>query len=52
MNDKIYDVTPEIYKASSSTSYIGKTMKDEKDILMMYNFVSDLGYKGRGDKSA
>ena len=27
-------------------------MKDEKDILMMYNIIRDLGYTGRGDKSS
>ena len=27
-------------------------MKDEEDILMMYNIIIDLGYTGRGDKSS
>ena len=43
MNENINDVTPEIYKALSSTSYTGKTMKNEDDIFMMYNIISDLG---------
>ena len=34
-NDNIHDLTPEIYKALSSTSYTGKTMKNEDDILTM-----------------
>ena len=50
--DNIYDLTPEIYKALSWTSYNGKTMKDEKDILMMSNIINDLGCTSRGDKSS
>ena len=50
--DKIYDFTPEIHKALSSTSYNGKTMKNESDILMMNNIIRDLGCTGIGDKSS
>ena len=50
MNDSVYDLTPEIYKVLSSTSYAGKTMKNENDILMMNNIIEDLGYTGIGDK--
>ena len=50
INENIYDLTPELYKASSSTSYTGKTMKIENDILTMYNIVRNLGYAGVGDK--
>ena len=39
INDKTYDFTEEIHKALSSTSYNGKTMKREKDILMLYNII-------------
>ena len=39
INDYIYDITPEIHKALSSTSYTGKTMKNEMDILMMKNII-------------
>ena len=28
--DNIYDLTPELYQALSSTSFNGKTMKDKK----------------------
>ena len=35
INGNIYDLTPEIYKTLSSTSYYGKTMKDEKDFLII-----------------
>ena len=50
INDNIYDLTPEIYKALSSTSYTGRTMKNENDALMMNNIIRDLGYTGRGDR--
>ena len=52
INDNIYDITPEIRQALSSTSYTGKTMKNEYDILMMNNIIGDLGYTGRGDKES
>ena len=50
IKDNIYDLTPEIYKALSDTGYTGKTMKNENDILMMYNIIKDLGYKGDNDR--
>ena len=49
IEDNIYDLTPEIYKTFSS--YNGKTMKDESDILEMYNIIRGLGYTGKGDKN-
>ena len=52
INDNICDITPEIHKALSSTTYTGRTMKNEGDILMMYNIVRDLGYTGRGDRQS
>ena len=50
IKDDINDLTPEIYKALSNTGYTGKTMKNENDILMMYNIIKDLGYKGDNDR--
>ena len=41
MIENIYELTPEIYKALSDTGYTGKNMKNEKDILMMNNFIRD-----------
>ena len=35
IGDNVYKLTPEIYKALTSTSYTGKTMKKDNDILMM-----------------
>ena len=50
IKDNIYDLSPEICKALSDTGYTGKTMKNENDILMMYNIIKDLGYKGDNDR--
>ena len=44
INDDKYDLTPEKNKALSSTSYTGKTMKNDNDVLMMNNIINDLGY--------
>ena len=52
IEDIIYDITPEIHKALSNTTYTGKTTKNEKDVLMMNNIVNDLGYTGIGDKKS
>ena len=52
IKDNIYDFTPEIYKALSYTGYTGENLKNENDILMLYNIVSDIGYTGIGDKSS
>ena len=50
INENIYELTPEIFKALSSTTYTGKTMKNEDDIFFIYNIIRDLGYTGRGDR--
>ena len=52
INENIYDLTPEIYKALSDTGYTGKNMKSENDILMMNNITNDLGYTGNGDRDS
>ena len=49
IKDNIYDLTPEIYKALSYTGYTGENLKNENDILMLYNIINDLGYTGIGD---
>ena len=36
--DKIYELTPEIHKATSLTSYTGKSMKNENDQRILYIF--------------
>ena len=51
-NESVYELSPEIYKALTYTSYTGYTMKDENDILMMYNIIRDLRYNGTGDRDS
>ena len=46
IKDNVYEITPEIHKALSSTGYTGKTMTSENDILMMNNILRDLNYTG------
>ena len=52
IKDNIYDLTPEIYKALSFTEYEGKNLKNDNDILMLYNIINDLGYTGIGDNKS
>ena len=52
INKNVYELTPEIYKALTYTTYTGNTMKDENDILMMYNIIRDIGYNGIGDRDS
>ena len=52
IDENVYQLTPEIYKALTYTSYSGNTMKDENDILMMYNIIRDIGYNGIGDRDS
>ena len=52
INDNVYDLFPEIYKALSYTGYTGKSMKRASNILMMNNIKIDLGYTGVGDKKS
>ena len=49
IKDNVYDLTPEIYKALSYTGYTGENLKNENDILMLYNIVRDIGHTGIGD---
>ena len=50
IKDNIYDLTPEKYKVPSNTGYTEKNLKNDNDILMMYNIINDLGYTSVGDK--
>ena len=52
INENVYELTPEIYKALTYTKYPGHTMKDENDILMMYNIIRGLRYNGTGDRDS
>ena len=52
VNETIYELTPELYKALTYTTYSGNNMRDENDILIMYNIIRDLGYNGMGDRDS
>ena len=52
IKDNIYDLTPEIYKALPYTGYNGENLKNEDDILMLYNIIRDIGYTGIGDNKS
>ena len=47
--DNVYEITPEILKAPSSTRYTGENTKNENDTLMMNNIIKDLGCTVIGD---
>ena len=50
--DNVYEITPEIHKALSSTGYTGKTMKSENDILMMNIILRDVKYTSLRDRTS
>ena len=52
INENVYELTPEIYKALTYSTYTGNTMKDENDILLMHNIIKDVGYNGTGDRES
>ena len=43
-NNKVYDLSTEMHKALSNSTYTGKSMKDKQDQLKLYNFLTDIGY--------
>ena len=49
-NDNIYEFTPETHNALSSSSYTGKSMKNENYLRTLYNFLVDVRYNGIGDE--
>ena len=52
IGDNVYEITPEIHKALSSTLYTGETMNNENDILMLNNIFRDVKYTGVGDRQS
>ena len=50
INEKIYEITPEVFKALSNLLYTGNTMKNDDDFLMLYNKLKDVNYTGRKDR--
>ena len=52
-NNRVHDLSTEMHKALSSSSYTGKSMKNKEDQLKLYNFLTDLGYtKIRGKQTS
>ena len=39
INENNYELTPQIYKTLTYATYNGKTMKNENDILTMYDII-------------
>ena len=52
VNENIYELTPEIYEALSDARYTCQNMKNENDILMMYNIIRVLKYTNDGDRES
>ena len=50
INEKIYKLTPEVYKALSNPLYTGNTMKNDDDFLMLYNILKDVNYRSYKDR--
>ena len=52
-NNRVYDLSTEMHKALSNSTYTGKSMKDKNDQLKLYNFLTDIGYtKIRGKQTS
>ena len=52
IKENIYELTPEIFKALIYPTYTGRTMKNEGDILKMYNIIRNLEYTGIEDRKS
>ena len=52
IRDDDYELTPEIFKALSSTGYTGNSMKKGSDILRMSNILNELCYTSIGDRES
>ena len=53
-DDKVYDLSTEMHKALSNSTYTGKSMRDSGDEKKLYNFLKDINYtriKGRNKTS-
>ena len=52
IGDNVYEITPEIHRALSSTLYTGEIMKYENDISMLNNNIRDVKYTGERDRDS
>jgi len=50
INENIYELTSEVYKALSNPLYTGNTMKNDDDFVMLYHILKDVKYTGIGDR--
>ena len=52
INGNIYELTPEVYRALSNPLYTGNTLKNDDELLMLYNILKDVKYTGNGSRSS
>ena len=52
VHDNIYELTPEIHKEISLTTYMGKSMKNENDQKTLCISLVYVGYTGDGDRKS
>ena len=50
-DNKVYDISIEMHKALSNSTYTGKSMKNKEDDLKLYNFLTDIGYTKNRSKN-
>ena len=50
INENIYELTPEVYKALSNPLYTGDTMNNDNDFLTLYHILKDVKYTGIRDR--
>ena len=50
INENIYELTPEVYKALSNPLYTGNTMNNDDDFIMLYNILTAVNYTGNRDR--
>ena len=49
--NRVHDLSNEMHKALSKSSYTGKSMRNNEDQLKFYNFLTDIGYTKIHDKN-
>ena len=50
INENIYELTPEVYKALSNPLYTGNTLNNDDNFLLLYKILKDVKYTGSGDR--
>ena len=49
INENIYKLTPQVFRALTDPFYTGNTMKNDDDFLLLYNILKDVNYTGNRD---